>query len=297
MPYKNIVYAKLEKRLLNDSRWYMMSEQAQLNYIRFILLAQESYNRIPKDLKAIKKVFKTSQNLKIIAKTIKEIKKSFPKFTSNRHFFYFEDFHEKTNYVPAPDEKDIKKGIPEEIPGKSQGKPKEGADKEEDKDKEKEKKESQISSFFQTLKTEELKNLETEFGHYKEMRQKIKKPMTAHAEELILQKLSRLSLKNYELALAILRQSIENSWQGLFELKDPGLLEKIRSEQKKEEKKPDPPKPLTQEEIKLELKAIEERKKAIELNPRLTIKRTLLKMLETEKKRLEEKLKEIGGEK
>lgn len=103
MPYKNIIFAKLEKRLLNDHRWYMMSEQAQLNYIRFILFAQETYNKIPKNLQAIKLAFKTNQNIETIKKTIIEIKSNFPKFKENKHFYYFDEFHEKTNYISKKD--------------------------------------------------------------------------------------------------------------------------------------------------------------------------------------------------
>ena len=130
MPYKNIVFAKLEKRLFSDYRWYMMTEPAQLNYIRFILFASETYNKIPKNLEAIKKAFKTDQDLKIIEATIKEIKVNFPKFKENKHFYYFDGFEEKTNYIPH-----------KEIRRKSQVLPKDGVykeeEKEEDKDKEK----------------------------------------------------------------------------------------------------------------------------------------------------------------
>jgi hypothetical protein len=126
MPYKNIVFAKLEKRLFNDPRWYMMSEPAQLNFIRFILFASETYNKIPRSEEAIKRAFKTDQDLETIRATIKEIQINFPKFKTNKHFYYFDDFEEKTNYIPH-----------KEIPRKSQGLPKDGVDKEEEKEKEK----------------------------------------------------------------------------------------------------------------------------------------------------------------
>src|SRR5689334_7848390 len=108
MPYKNIVFVKLEKRLFNDPRWYMMSELAQSNYIRFLLFAAESYNKIPKNPEAIKLAFKTKQTASEIEETIKEIKKNFPKFKENKNFYYFEGFSEKTNWV-----------APEELPRKS----------------------------------------------------------------------------------------------------------------------------------------------------------------------------------
>jgi hypothetical protein len=147
MSYKNIVFAKLEKRLFNDPRWYMMSESAQLNYIRFILFAAETYNKIPKNLTALRKGFKTDQDEKTIEKTIKEIKASFKKFKENKHYYYFEQFEEKTNYIPH-----------KEKLGKSQGNTKEGTEEEEEEeeDKEKDKEEdkknnSAYNSFEKTL--------------------------------------------------------------------------------------------------------------------------------------------------
>ena len=136
MPYRNIVFAKLEKRLFNDYRWYMMSEEAQLNYVRFIMFACETYNKIPKNIEAIKLAFKTNQDLKTIERTIEEIKINFPKFRKNKHFYYFNGFDEKTNYISK-----------REIPRKSQGVAKEVVDKDKDKDKEEDKekdKESQV---------------------------------------------------------------------------------------------------------------------------------------------------------
>ena len=128
MPYKNIVFAKLEKRLLNDPRWYMLSEKAQLNYIKLILMAAETYNKVPTNVKALRLAFKTNQHETTILKTIEEIKRNFPKFKEDNGFYYFEEFDTKTNYIAD-----------REIPGKSQGLPKVGTDKdkeeEEDKDK------------------------------------------------------------------------------------------------------------------------------------------------------------------
>lgn len=127
MPYKNIVFAKLEKRLLNDPRWFGMSENAQLNFIKLILIASETYNKIPRSLDLLCSLLRTKQRRSTILKTLKEIELNFPKFKKNENFYYFEDFHEKTNYVRA-------------IPRNAPGTPKEVTDKEKEKyiDKEKE---------------------------------------------------------------------------------------------------------------------------------------------------------------
>lgn len=51
------------------------------------------------------------------------------------------------------------------------------------------------------------------------MRQKIKKPLTEEGIELIEEKLTKLSNGDEAVKIEILNQSIENSWQGVFEVK------------------------------------------------------------------------------
>jgi hypothetical protein len=109
----------------------MMSETAQLNFIRLILFAAESYNRIPKDFNALKLAFKTNQEISTIKESIEEIKKSFPKFKENCDHYYFEEFDSKTNYV--------KEGTPKELPRNSKGNDKESTDIDKEEDKEKKK--------------------------------------------------------------------------------------------------------------------------------------------------------------
>ncbi len=58
------------------------------------------------------------------------------------------------------------------------------------------------------------------FSAYVEMRKKIKKPLTDYAIELAIKKLETLAPGNYQIQIAILNQSIERCWQGLFPLKE-----------------------------------------------------------------------------
>lgn len=64
------------------------------------------------------------------------------------------------------------------------------------------------------------------FIDYMEMRKQIKKPMTNRAVELAIKKLEELSALPFsdgmdnDMAIQILNQSIMNSWQGLFPLKE-----------------------------------------------------------------------------
>ena len=62
--------------------------------------------------------------------------------------------------------------------------------------------------------------LNTTFGEYVAMRKKLKKPMTDRAIELAIKKLNDLSGGDNDKAIKILEQSIMNSWQGLFKLKE-----------------------------------------------------------------------------
>lgn len=66
--------------------------------------------------------------------------------------------------------------------------------------------------------------LDKAFADYVEMRKKIKKPMTDRAIELAMSKLQKLAETSSgidnDLAIKILNQSVMNSWQGLFELKE-----------------------------------------------------------------------------
>ena len=54
---------------------------------------------------------------------------------------------------------------------------------------------------------------------YKTMRTKIRKPLTERAEELIIKELDKLA-EDEKTQIAILNQSIMNSWQGVFPLKE-----------------------------------------------------------------------------
>ena len=63
-------------------------------------------------------------------------------------------------------------------------------------------------------------NLDKAFSDYVAMRKKLKKPMTDRAVELAIKKLNDLSNGDNDIAIKIIEQSIMNSWQGLFPLKE-----------------------------------------------------------------------------
>lgn len=63
-------------------------------------------------------------------------------------------------------------------------------------------------------------NLEKAFSDFVAMRKKIRKPMSDRAVELAIDKLDILSGGDVDLAIKIINQSIMNSYQGLFPLKE-----------------------------------------------------------------------------
>lgn len=86
-------------------------------------------------------------------------------------------------------------------------------DKDKDKEKDKEKQPTNFSKPFQET-----------FDAYIQMRKKIKKPITNHGKDLIIKNLEKLSV-NEKTQIAILEQSIANSWAGVFPLKqDKGKI-------------------------------------------------------------------------
>lgn len=109
MPYTKIFWIKLEKRLLNDYRFFTMSEPAQLIYVKLLMISAETDNKIPKNDIVLKKLCHCSNPPLDINSCIDEIKNNFPKFASNKHFYFFKDWAKRHNAV---------------IPGKSDGTPK-----------------------------------------------------------------------------------------------------------------------------------------------------------------------------
>ena len=62
--------------------------------------------------------------------------------------------------------------------------------------------------------------LDRAFADYVAMRKQLKKPMTDRAVDLAIKKINELSGGDNDLAVKIINQSIMNSWQGLFPLKE-----------------------------------------------------------------------------
>lgn len=67
---------------------------------------------------------------------------------------------------------------------------------------------------------------------FKEMRQKMRKPMTPLAVDLMVQKLQKLAPGDEQKQVAMLMQSIENGWTGVYDLKTDAVRTWERGESK-----------------------------------------------------------------
>lgn len=90
------------------------------------------------------------------------------------------------------------------------------------KEKKKKRKENTYSFFDSCTDNKELRNALNDFA---EMRKGMKKIMTDRAMTLLINKLDKLA-SNDEEKIEILNQSIFNSWQGIFELKENRQISK-----------------------------------------------------------------------
>jgi len=142
MAYKNIIWIKLEKRLLNDYRFYTLSEDSQLIYVKLLMLSAETFNKIPKNTEILKACFRSNLTPERIDECIKEIQKNFPKVKNRANYYYFQEWEYKHNRISG------------ELPRNSQGTP-QGALEE----KRKEEKRKEDSVFSKSLNPEGLKKL------------------------------------------------------------------------------------------------------------------------------------------
>ena len=91
-----------------------------------------------------------------------------------------------------------------------------GITKKEKKDKERKKDNNNLESVLSLAPPEMVPALRD----FIEMRKAINSPMTPRAVELLIGKLNKLSNQSTQVSIAILHQSIENGWKGVYELKE-----------------------------------------------------------------------------
>ena len=85
-------FVKIEIRLLNDPRFFSLKGADQLVYIKLIMLASVQNNRITKDMTLLKSCLRSELSPTDLKLTLKRLKKNFPKFNSNKHFYFFDEY-------------------------------------------------------------------------------------------------------------------------------------------------------------------------------------------------------------
>lgn len=113
MPYKYIHWIKLELRLLDDHRFFLMSEKAQLIFIKLLLLCGKTRNKIPTKIDALNALLRTSYDAKDMVGLLKEIRTAFPKLLERNGFYSIRDFDTHIHWVL----KGNSQGTPRERPG------------------------------------------------------------------------------------------------------------------------------------------------------------------------------------
>ena len=88
-------FVKLETRLLNDPRFFEMTERGKLVYILLLALARSFDNKITRRLPTLKALLRVKWSEDDISLVIKEIREHFPNFKSNKYFYYFTGYEER----------------------------------------------------------------------------------------------------------------------------------------------------------------------------------------------------------
>lgn len=88
-------FAKVETRVLNDPRFFRLSEYEQLIYLKLLILAKVLNNKIYKQNDVLSDVMRDRRPLNDLKMTVKRLHKIFPKFKACKQFYFFDDFPER----------------------------------------------------------------------------------------------------------------------------------------------------------------------------------------------------------
>lgn len=114
MPYKHIIWVKLFLDLLDgeDSEKFLweLSEMQQLVYVKLLLIAGRTKNKISKTMSYLKEKMRFSGSESDLKSDINQIKKTFRQgFKETKYFYYFTNFEKLHNRVNG--------GTPKDDPG------------------------------------------------------------------------------------------------------------------------------------------------------------------------------------
>jgi len=115
MPYRTLHWVKLELRLLDDHRFFLMTEKAQLTFLKLLILCGKCQNKVPKMPSALRTLLRVSYTDQELLGVMDEIKKNFPKVLENNGFYKIKDFSEKVHWVAPKDYSGSSQGVAGEL--------------------------------------------------------------------------------------------------------------------------------------------------------------------------------------
>lgn len=182
-------------------------------------------SRIPCSQRKVQQVINTLKELNILE--VKKVKSLCGDWDSNIYSIKYDSL---INYLGVENnmpkvEHDMPNGIAQYAQQVEHDMPTKNTNKNTNKNNKKEKDTSLDKIINSYSEDEELINTIRDFL---KMRKAIKKPMTDRALNIMLKKLNGFS-NNTEIQIKILEQSIVNSWQGIFPLKENHIHNNIRS--------------------------------------------------------------------
>lgn len=82
----------METRLLNDHRFFTLSEADQLLFMKLLLISRSTNNKIPKEVKVLKALLRSNRNENDIISGIERLLSKFSKFRQDKYKYYFSGY-------------------------------------------------------------------------------------------------------------------------------------------------------------------------------------------------------------
>jgi hypothetical protein len=104
MPYSNIVFIKLFINLLDeDDRFlYRLNESQQLLYIKMLMLAGKSHNKIISNIQYIRNTINYGHDDDCFKADMLRIMEVYPKLKQDEKSYFFENFESLHNFIGTP---------------------------------------------------------------------------------------------------------------------------------------------------------------------------------------------------
>ena len=104
-------FVKYETRLLNDHRFFELSEFEQLTWMKIWAILSITSNKIPKNYSTIRSYLRTFRSETEIESAFYRLKDTFPKFKENKYFWFYQGWNKKFQKKGEQTTVDIDKDI------------------------------------------------------------------------------------------------------------------------------------------------------------------------------------------